>query len=63
MTQELKNCDNRACDRRVIVGVLFCCAACAEANRCGYEIHEHSDSCDLRHAERTKSANEGVGGG
>lgn len=55
--QEMKKCNNGLCDRQTKKGIVYCCAACAQANEGHYEIHPdgplgHSESCDQRHDER-----------
>lgn len=49
--QSYRKCGNPLCDRRVL-GATHCCGACVHAGQNGYEIHEHTDSCNVRAAMR-----------
>jgi hypothetical protein len=48
----LKKCDKPDCFRQVKSYVAYCCAECAVAAEGRYEIHQHSEGCEQRHAER-----------
>jgi hypothetical protein len=48
----LKKCDKPDCWRQVKTNVQYCCSECATAGEGRYEIHQHSDGCEQRHAER-----------
>lgn len=48
----LKECDKPDCFRQVKPHVAYCCAECAVAAEGRYEIHQHSEGCEQRHAER-----------
>ncbi len=57
MNDDYKKCDKPDCGRKVKVGVLYCCAACALADERGHEVHEtgplaHSPGCEARHRDR-----------
>jgi hypothetical protein len=48
----LHKCEKPDCFRQVKTGVAHCCLPCSTAAAGRYEIHEHSDGCGQRHAER-----------
>lgn len=47
-----ETCDNKLCDAKVKIGVAYCCLPCQVADEGKYEIHDHSDWCKDRQAER-----------
>ena len=49
---ELRKCLKPDCMRKVKKGIDYCCAECAVAAEGKYEIHEHSEGCNTRTAER-----------
>ena len=55
---EFKECDKPDCFRRVRPHIAYCCAECATAAAGRYEIHEHSEGCEQRHAERGEHGKE-----
>ncbi|MDX2757849.1 hypothetical protein PV729_45310 [Streptomyces europaeiscabiei] len=48
----LKECGKPDCFRQVKASVEFCCAKCAAAAEGRYEVAQHSEGCERRHAER-----------
>lgn len=52
MLGEYRNCLTSACRRKVGGGAAYCCTPCAMADSTGHEIHQHSQGCDQRAAER-----------
>lgn len=49
---ELRKCLKPDCMRKVKLGTAHCCAECVAAADGRYEIHEHSEGCNARTAER-----------
>lgn len=49
---QLRKCLKPDCMRKVKLGITYCCAECAVAAEGRYEIHEHSEGCNARTAER-----------
>jgi hypothetical protein len=49
---ELRKCLKPDCMRKVKKGIDYCCAECAVAAAGKFEIHEHSEGCNARAAER-----------
>lgn len=49
---ELKKCAKPDCFRQVKAAVEYCCAECTVAAEGRYEVDQHSEGCEQRHAER-----------
>ena len=49
---ELVKCQKPDCVRQAKAGVEYCCAPCAVSAAGRWEVDEHSEGCEQRHAER-----------
>lgn len=52
LSWQLKECRKPDCFRQVKASVEYCCAECAVAAEGRYEVAQHSEGCEQRHAER-----------
>ncbi len=53
-----RKCGKPDCLRKVKPGIAFCCGPCATAANGRHEIHEHSEWCNERAAQRGDYAEE-----
>lgn len=45
-SEQVWACRNELCDRKIVGGAAYCCAACSLADEHKFEIHEHLTTCN-----------------